>query len=150
LSSLFRYHLVFLSAKEVEYVVVLPMKKESFWMFAVLALLLSQFNLTWAQDQAEGKKLYVAYCSSCHGDDGKGDGPAARSLPVKPANHTDGAVMNKFTDKFLFEIIAKGGGAVGKSAMMPGWGGQLKEKQLQDIVAYVRSIAEPPYKGSGK
>jgi mono/diheme cytochrome c family protein len=150
LSSLFRYHLVFLSAKEVEYVVVLPMKKESFWMFAVLALLLSQFNLTWAQDQAEGKKLYVTYCSSCHGDDGKGDGPAARSLPVKPANHTDGAVMNKFTDKFLFEIIAKGGGAVGKSAMMPGWGGQLKEKQLQDIVAYVRSIAEPPYKGSGK
>jgi mono/diheme cytochrome c family protein len=130
--------------------VVLRMKKESFWMFAVLALLLSQFNLTWAQDQAEGKKLYVAYCSSCHGDDGKGDGPAARSLPVKPANHTDGAVMNKFTDKFLFEIIAKGGGAVGKSAMMPGWGGQLKEKQLQDIVAYVRSIAEPPYKGSGK
>jgi mono/diheme cytochrome c family protein len=130
--------------------VVLPMKKESFWMFAVLALLLSQFNLTWAQDQAEGKKLYVTYCSSCHGDDGKGDGPAARSLPVKPANHTDGAVMNKFTDKFLFEIIAKGGGAVGKSAMMPGWGGQLKEKQLQDIVAYVRSIAEPPYKGSGK
>jgi mono/diheme cytochrome c family protein len=150
LSSLFRYHLVFLSAKEVEYVVVLPMKKESFWMFAVLALLLSQFNLTWAQDQAEGKKLYVTYCSSCHGDDGKGDGPAARSLPVKPANHTDGAVMNKFTDKFLFEIIAKGGGAVGKSAMMPGWGGQLKEKQLQDIVAYVRSIAEPPYKESGK
>jgi mono/diheme cytochrome c family protein len=141
---------VFLSAKEVGYVVVLPMKKESFWMFAVLALLLSQFNLTWAQDQAEGKKLYVTYCSSCHGDDGKGDGPAARSLPVKPANHTDGAVMNKFSDKFLFEIIAKGGGAVGKSAMMPGWGGQLKEKQLQDIVAYVRSIAEPPYKGSGK
>jgi mono/diheme cytochrome c family protein len=142
---------VFLSAKKSGYVLkVLPMKKESFWMFAVLALLLSQFNLTWAQDQAEGKKLYVTYCSSCHGDDGKGDGPAARSLPVKPANHTDGAVMNKFTDKFLFEIIAKGGGAVGKSAMMPGWGGQLKEKQLQDIVAYVRSIAEPPYKGSGK
>jgi mono/diheme cytochrome c family protein len=126
------------------------MKKESFWMFVVLALLLSQISLTWAQDQAEGKKLYVTYCSSCHGDDGKGDGPAARSLPVKPANHTDGAVMNKFSDKFLFEIIAKGGGAVGKSAMMPGWGGQLKEKQLQDIVAYVRSIAEPPYKGSGK
>ncbi|HJU61560.1 MAG TPA: c-type cytochrome [Candidatus Binatia bacterium] len=126
------------------------MKKKSFWMFAVSALLLTQMNLTWAQDQAEGKKLYLTYCSSCHGDDGKGDGPAARSLPVKPANHTDGTVMNKFSDKFLLEIIAKGGGAVGKSAMMPGWGGQLKANQLRDIVAYVRSIADPPYKGSGK
>ena len=119
-------------------------------MFAVSALFLTQMNLTWAQDQAEGKKLYLTYCSSCHGDDGKGDGPAARSLPVKPANHTDGTVMNKFSDKFLLEIIAKGGGAVGKSAMMPGWGGQLKENQLRDIVAYVRSIAEPPSKGSGR
>ena len=73
-----------------------------------------------------------------------------RSLPVKPANHTDGAVMNKFSDKFLVEIIAKGGGALGKSAMMPGWGGQFKENQLRDIVAYVRSIADPPYKPSGK
>jgi mono/diheme cytochrome c family protein len=126
------------------------MKKKSFWMFAVSASLLTQMSLTRAQDQAEGKKLYLTYCSSCHGDDGKGDGPAARSLPVKPANHTDGAVMNKFSDKFLLEIIAKGGGAVGKSAMMPGWEGQLKANQLRDIVAYVRSIADPPYKGSGK
>jgi mono/diheme cytochrome c family protein len=126
------------------------MRTKSFWIFAGSALLLAQINLTWAQDQSEGKKLYLTYCSSCHGDDGKGDGPASRSLPVKPANHTDGAVMNKFSDKFLLEIIAKGGGPVGKSAMMPGWGGQFKEKQLRDIVAYVRSIADPPYKGTGK
>jgi mono/diheme cytochrome c family protein len=58
--------------------------------------------------------------------------------------------MNKFSDKFLSDIIAKGGGAVGKSAMMPGWGGHLQDKQLRDIVAYVRSIADPPYKGPGK
>jgi mono/diheme cytochrome c family protein len=58
--------------------------------------------------------------------------------------------MNQLTDKFLLEIISKGGSAVGKSGMMPGWGGQLKESQVQDIVAYVRSIADPPYKGSGK
>jgi mono/diheme cytochrome c family protein len=126
------------------------MKTKPFGICIVSALLLVQINLTWAQDQSEGKKLYLTYCSSCHGEDGKGDGPASRSLPVKPANHADGAVMNKFSDKFLLEIIAKGGGAVGKSAMMPGWGGQFKEKQLRDIIAYVRSIAEPPHKGSGK
>lgn len=126
------------------------MRKKSFWIFALSALLLAVTGPTWAQNQAEGKKLYLTYCSSCHGDNGKGDGPAAQSLPVKPANHTAGAVMNQLTDKFLMEIISKGGSAVGKSPMMPGWGGQFKENQLRDIVAYVRSIADPPYKPAGK
>jgi mono/diheme cytochrome c family protein len=125
-------------------------RKKSFWIFALSALLPAVTDPTWAQNQAEGKKLYLTYCSSCHGDNGKGDGPAAQSLPVKPANHTAGAVMNQLTDKFLMEIISKGGSAVGKSPMMPGWGGQFKENQLRDIVAYVRSIADPPYKPAGK
>jgi mono/diheme cytochrome c family protein len=120
------------------------MGKKGFWTLACFVLLVAWADLVWAQNQSEGKKLYLTYCSSCHGDSGKGDGPAARSLPVKPANHTDGSVMNKLSDKFLLDIISKGGGAVGKSAMMPGWGGQFKENQLRDIVAYVRSIAVPP------
>jgi len=104
----------------------------------------------WAQNAAEGKKLYATYCSSCHGDTGKGDGPAAMSLPAKPADHTSGKTMNALSDKFLVDIISKGGTAVGKSAFMPGWGGQLQEKQVRDIVAYVRSIANPPYKEPSK
>ncbi len=146
------YHLVRLFAKKSIIVakVLLIMRKKSFWIFAFSPLLLAGTDPTWAQNQSEGKKLYLTYCSSCHGDNGKGDGPAAQSLPVKPVNHTAGAVMNQLTDKFLMEIISKGGSAVGKSPMMPGWGGQLKENQLRDIVAYVRSIADPPYKPSGK
>jgi mono/diheme cytochrome c family protein len=148
------YHLVRLSAKKSIIVakVLFIMRKKSFWIFAFSALLLvlAGMDPTWAQNQSEGKKLYLTYCASCHGDNGKGDGPAAQSLPVKPANHTAGSVMNQFTDKFLMEIISKGGSAVGKSPMMPAWGGQFKENQLRDIVAYVRSIADPPYKPSGK
>jgi mono/diheme cytochrome c family protein len=125
------------------------MKSKAFWIFGLFTLL-GEMQPIWAQDKSEGKKLYLTYCSSCHGDKGKGDGPAARSLPVKPADHTDGAVMNPLTDKFLLEIISKGGGAVGKSPMMPAWGGQFNEKQLRDIVAYVRSIADPPYRASEK
>jgi mono/diheme cytochrome c family protein len=146
------YHLVRLSVKKSIIVakVLLIMGKKSFWIFTFSVLLLVGTNPTWAQNQSEGKKLYLTYCASCHGDNGKGDGPAAQSLPVKPANHTAGSVMNQFTDKFLMEIISKGGSAVGKSPMMPAWGGQFKENQLRDIVAYVRSIADPPYKPSGK
>jgi mono/diheme cytochrome c family protein len=104
----------------------------------------------WPQSQAEGQKLYATYCSGCHGDKGKGDGPAAKSLPVKPIDHTDGGVMNELSDKYLQEIISKGGAAVGKSAFMPGWGGQLNERQVRDIVAFMRSIADSPGKATGK
>jgi mono/diheme cytochrome c family protein len=100
----------------------------------------------WGQNPAEGGKLYMSYCSTCHGDKGKGDGVAAGSLPVKPRDHTNGAVMNPLTDQFLAEIIAKGGGAVGKSSFMPGWGGSLNEKQISALVVYIRSLAVPPHK----
>ena len=99
-----------------------------------------------AQNAVEGKKLYASYCSTCHGETGKGDGTAAASLPAKPADHTNGAVMNQLSDKFLLEIISKGGGAAGKSTFMPSWGGSLNEKQIRDIVAYIRTLAIPPYK----
>ena len=98
----------------------------------------------WTQDQAEGKTLYVAYCATCHGEGGKGDGAAGLSLPVRPADHTNGAAMNQLSDSFLMNIISKGGGAVGKSTFMPAWGGALNEKQIRDIVSYIRSIAVPP------
>ena len=35
--------------------------------------------------------------------------------------------------------------AVGKSPLMAPWGGVLNEQQVQDVVAYVRSLAEPAY-----
>jgi cytochrome c6 len=114
-----------------------------------VALTLGAPDLVWAQSAAEGQKLYMTYCSSCHGDKGRGDGTAGKALPVKPADHTDGRLMNSLSDEFLMTIISKGGAAVGKSSFMPAWGGVLKDNQLQDLLAYVRSIANPP-KVSGK
>ena len=113
--------------------------------FAVLGAVIGHGS-SWAQNPAEGKKLYATYCASCRGETGKGDGMAAGSLPVKPADHTSGNVMNQMNDKFLLDIISKGGAAVGKSTFMPSWGGSLNDKQIQDVVAYIRTLAVPPYK----
>ncbi|HEX2928836.1 MAG TPA: cytochrome c [Candidatus Binatia bacterium] len=103
-----------------------------------------------AQNAAQGKNVYETYCTSCHGEKGKGDGTAAASLPAKPADHTNGAVMNQLNDKFLYDIVSKGGGAVGKSTFMPSWGGALNDPQIRDVVAYIRTLAVPPYKPGGK
>ncbi len=120
----------------------------------ILALTLFVLSMTGlgtatAQNQEEGKKIYVTYCTACHGEKGKGDGMAAQSFPVKPADHTNGAVMNRLSDKFLTDVISKGGSAVGKSSFMPAWGSSFNERQIRDIVAYLRTIADPPYKRDG-
>lgn len=108
-------------------------------MAAVIAVVLSSRESV-AQEKSEGKKLYLTYCSGCHGKTGKGDGPAAKVLPAKPANHTDGTVMNQLSDKYLFDIITKGGASAKKSPVMPAWG-NLKEKQVREIIEYIRSLA---------
>ncbi len=126
------------------------MGKSIYWLFGIFLLVFQDSGSVSAQNEAEGKNLYATYCSSCHGEKGKGDGVASKSLPVKLADHTNGSIMNQLSDKLLFDVISNGGNSVGKSSMMPGWGNQLNEKQIRDIIAYLRSIADPPYKAPGK
>lgn len=37
---------------------------------------------------ASGKEMFKAYCASCHGEKGKGDGPAAGALKTAPPDLT--------------------------------------------------------------
>ena len=96
-----------------------------------------------AQNAAEGRKLYASLCTTCHGEKGKGDGVAAGSLPVKPQDHTNSAVMSQMTDQALADVIIKGGGGIGKSPFMPAWGSSLNERQVRDIIAYIRTLSGP-------
>jgi mono/diheme cytochrome c family protein len=57
----------------------------------------------------------------------------------------DGEILNKETDASLRTMIAVGGAASGKSAMMPPYGMSLTEDQIDDLVAYMRAIAVPEY-----
>lgn len=98
-------------------------------------------------DAAKGSTLYAANCASCHGPRGDGDGPTAVALVPKPAKHHDGAYMNALTNEHLFKVIKEGGPSVGKSPMMAPWGGMLSDAQIWDVVAFVRSLAAPPYTG---
>jgi mono/diheme cytochrome c family protein len=43
---------------------------------------------------SSGEGMYNAYCASCHGKDGKGDGPAAPALKMPTTNLTTLAVRN--------------------------------------------------------
>jgi len=93
-------------------------------------------------DSAKGKKTYDTLCVGCHGETGKGDGPAATALNPKPKDLSNKTLMSALTDAFLYEITAKGGAGVDRSPLMPGWNGTLKEQDIWDVVAYMRSLAK--------
>ena len=119
----------------------------------VALLLLLPPGLALAQtkgDPKAGKAKYDANCMGCHGATGKGDGAAAAALNPKPQDHTDGKAMNALTDKYLFDIIKDGGKAVKKAAIMPAANKKLTDQDISDMVAYIRSLANPPYKPAAK
>ncbi len=93
-------------------------------------------------DVAKGKATYDISCSGCHGPTGKGDGPAAASLNPKPRDLSDKTYARTLKDEYLFEIIKNGGPAVKKSPLMPALGKTLKDDQIKDLVAYLRSLAK--------
>lgn len=92
---------------------------------------------------ARGRGDYATYCAPCHGFRGDGDGPLARMLVPRPARHRDAAFMNALSDAYLFRLLKEGGPALGKSPLMGAWGKNLSEQQIRDLVAFLRSLAEP-------
>ncbi len=93
-----------------------------------------------------GGKLYQARCSPCHGPDGKAATPTAQALTPKPRDHTDGAYMNHLPNEHLAKVIKNGGPSVGKSPIMPAHP-DLNDQQIEDVIAFVRALAVPPYSG---
>ena len=85
-----------------------------------------------------GAFLYTAECSSCHGADGRGHGPAARSLPG-PIEELATSVP-PLSDGALAYRIANGT----LTAQMPSFAGTLTAADRWDLVNYLRSAWPAP------
>ena len=85
-----------------------------------------------------GKQIFAQNCTPCHGQDGTGGGPTAAALDPKPRDLTDASYVSTLSNEHLFKVISGGGLAVGKSAAMPAWSTSLSDKDITDIVSYIR------------
>ena len=93
-------------------------------------------------DPKTGKTKYDQLCIGCHGATGKGDGPAAAALNPKPRDYTNCKEMVKESDANLFKVVKEGGQSVGRSPLMPPWGGAMKDQEIRDLVAYIRGFCK--------
>lgn len=88
----------------------------------------------------EGRALYRHYCLNCHGEAGKGDGFNAYNLDPRPRSLADSSFQARRSDADLQAAIRSGGGAVGLSTGMPPWGRTLNDRQIQNVVDYLRTL----------
>lgn len=88
-------------------------------------------------DRARGKAVYERHCQSCHGPTGRGDGPAAASLKISPADFQRFQSFLK-SDEELLRTIEHGV----VFSPMHSWRGQLTDGEMQDVVAYIRLLSQ--------
>ena len=106
-------------------------------------LALAFAGVAWAAgDAAKGKAAFQQYCAGCHGAAGKGDGAMGAAINPKPKDLADKAYNGSMKEDYLVKLIKDGGPAVGKSPMMPKMGGTLKDGDVADLVAFIRSLAK--------
>ena len=82
----------------------------------------------------EGRKIYSRTCAPCHGPSGKGDGGMALGGST-PADLTDDKWDHGSTDGEIFVVIRDG-----VSADMEGYKDKLTEKQIWQVINFIRSI----------
>lgn len=105
------------------------------WVTPAAAKAVKNPTLSNATSLKDGKTLYITNCAPCHGNKGKGDGPAAAALSPKPADHTS-AVVQSEKDGSLFWKISEG------NKPMPSYKTVLNETQRWELVDYIRTLGK--------
>jgi mono/diheme cytochrome c family protein len=81
-------------------------------------------------------------CAPCHGNEGRGDGPAASAMNPKPRDYTDPTWQRGVSDEQIKLVIVRGGTGVGKSALMPAQPDlATKPAELDGLVQVIRAFS---------
>jgi hypothetical protein len=108
---------------------------------------------TFVPPSMSGRDTFRYYCTSCHGESGRGTGPLAGQLKTRPADLTRLAANNGgvFPVARVRASVTDGVGRVGAhgSADMPVWGPILQsldpsdanvQARIENVIGYLQTI----------
>lgn len=81
-----------------------------------------------------GKELYGIYCTPCHGESGKGDGPVAKKFVPTPADISAAGHGSHHPEGDLFAVVTHGRNG------MPPFRSDLTARERWLVVAYLRTM----------
>jgi mono/diheme cytochrome c family protein len=85
---------------------------------------------------AAGAELYKKHCVMCHGETGKGDGPATKFMKPIPPDMTVAGTKASMTDGEIFYKVSTG------KRPMPPMNRKLSETERWQVVHYVRTLQQ--------
>jgi mono/diheme cytochrome c family protein len=97
---------------------------------------------------SDGGEMYQSYCATCHGKTGRGDGPAATALKMRPADltqltktHPGGLSQKDFEDRVNGMAMPLAHG----SSPMPVWGPVFRaigneQLRIYNLKKYIDSL----------
>lgn len=95
-------------------------------------------------DLKDGEAIWKGGCAACHGVDGKG-APEEYTVFVRPDTWPDFTKCDQTTpepDSSYKAVIQHGGRGLGFSQIMPAFGDHLTERQIDDVIAYLRGFCK--------
>ena len=81
-----------------------------------------------------GKELYGIYCTPCHGESGKGDGPVAKKFVPTPADISASGHGSHHPEGELFAVVTHGKNG------MPSFRSDLTAKERWLVVAWLHTL----------
>jgi len=103
----------------------------------VVGCLLSWLGAAVAGNAERGKQIYQSRCAFCHGESGKGDGPAGVALKPPPANFAAADFWKTATEQQMKDAIKNGRPG---TAMVP-FGTSLSSEDIADLLALLKTFA---------
>jgi mono/diheme cytochrome c family protein len=80
-----------------------------------------------------GQKYYEIHCGVCHGNQGRGEGPVADKMPLKPPSLLTEKIRG-WSDGHVYHVITMGQGVMGPYAS------HIPQKYRWQVVNYIRQL----------
>jgi mono/diheme cytochrome c family protein len=117
------------------------------WFFVPLAVMFGQTGDQGSSRRQAGEQTFKSACAACHGADGRGTAKEIAGFE-RPRTFPDFTACDQTTPEpntAWKDVILHGGPSRGFSDIMPSFGEALTSEQIDDVIAYLRSLCRNPH-----